>query len=68
LIFSDQQCGIPVNGTKSRIVGGNESEAGDWPWQAVLKILHLNGYQSFSCGGTLINHQWIVTAAHCTFG
>uniref|UniRef100_A0A3P9NYS5 Peptidase S1 domain-containing protein n=1 Tax=Poecilia reticulata TaxID=8081 RepID=A0A3P9NYS5_POERE len=43
----------------SRIIGGLDANLGRWPWQASL---HQNGF-SF-CGGTLINNQWVLTAAH----
>ena len=62
----DHQCGIPVTSKSSRIVGGTESEAGNWPWQAIFYVLEPNGYKRFFCGGTLIYRQWVVTAAHCT--
>uniref|UniRef100_A0A4W5MBZ7 trypsin n=2 Tax=Hucho hucho TaxID=62062 RepID=A0A4W5MBZ7_9TELE len=42
-----------------RIVGGYECEAHSQPWQASLNI----GYHY--CGGSLINDQWIISAAHC---
>ncbi|KAL1022330.1 hypothetical protein UPYG_G00025220 [Umbra pygmaea] len=47
----------------SRIVGGNVSKPGQFPWQASLhyKNQHL-------CGGSIITPQWIVTAAHCVEG
>ncbi|KAE8621341.1 hypothetical protein XENTR_v10004777 [Xenopus tropicalis] len=56
-------CGLRPSYTSSaRIVGGNVSAVGQWPWQAslVFQGVHL-------CGGSLITPQWIVTAAHCVY-
>ena len=44
-----------------RIFGGQEvKQRGEWPWQVALEH-----YRKLHCGGTLINEQWVVTAAHC---
>ncbi|KAG7216912.1 hypothetical protein INR49_001566 [Caranx melampygus] len=45
--------------TDDRIVGGYTCEAHSKPWQVSLNM----GYHF--CGGSLINNQWIISAAHC---
>ncbi|TKS82329.1 Anionic trypsin-1 [Collichthys lucidus] len=42
-----------------RIVGGYECAAHSVPWQVSINL----GYHY--CGGSLINDQWILSAAHC---
>merc|ERR1712215_58023 len=44
----------------SRVVNGQNARAHSWPWQISLRI---NGRHI--CGGSLINANWVVTAAHC---
>ncbi|CAB1423148.1 unnamed protein product [Pleuronectes platessa] len=51
-------CGQPALNT--RIVGGEVAPEGSWPWQVSL---HRSG--SHFCGGSLINNEWVVSAAHC---
>ncbi|XP_049922520.1 serine protease 27-like [Epinephelus moara] len=51
-------CGRAVR--NSRIVGGENASPGSWPWQVSLIS---NG--TLYCSGSLINNQWVLTAAHC---
>ncbi|KAM4717038.1 LOW QUALITY PROTEIN: polyserase-2-like [Anableps anableps] len=61
LMLLTKVCGQPALNT--RIVGGEEAPPGSWPWQVSLHYL-----SSHFCGGSLINDQWILTAAHCVQG
>jgi enterokinase len=46
-----------------KVVGGTQAVKGDWGWQVAMK--YNNG---FTCGGSVLNSQWIITAAHCVYG
>ncbi|XP_063229584.1 brachyurin-like [Bacillus rossius redtenbacheri] len=55
---------IPHNLTVgSRIVGGEEATQHAFPYQVAL-FLPVQGGTSF-CGGSILNQEWILTAAHC---
>ncbi|XP_043205378.1 coagulation factor X-like [Amphibalanus amphitrite] len=47
----------------SRIVGGEETEANEYPWQAA--IYRIDRDLTF-CGGTVINSLYVLTSARCT--
>ena len=61
-------CGVNKYGTRSMnttgyIVGGTTAVSNSWPWQVSLQY---GG--SHTCGGSIYNNQYILTAAHCFTG
>ncbi len=60
----DIQAFIEQHGWRSgRIVGGEDADIEDYPWQVAL----MQGNTQFF-GGSIIHEQWILTAAHCVSG
>lgn len=53
----------PIEIRMPRVIGGDETDPGEFPWAASIK---LNGQPI--CGGSLIGQSWILTAAHCVVG
>ncbi|KAG8129398.1 hypothetical protein E2320_016130, partial [Naja naja] len=51
--------------TETRIVGGLDAQLGGWPWQVSLELYHFGKGFLHVCGGSLINHNSVLTAAHC---
>lgn len=52
-------CGVAPGNL--RIVGGHDAAPGSWPWQVSLN----DDGGSYFCSGSLINKDWVLTAAHC---
>ena len=48
----------------SAVVGGSPTTIEAHPWQALVIVAP----DSRLCGGSIIDSQWIVTAAHCVVG
>ena len=62
-------CTCGVLQRRSRIVGGEETEVSEYPWQAGLvdKDTSSEWYSRVWCGGSLLNSKWVLTAAHCIY-
>ncbi|XP_054158886.1 CLIP domain-containing serine protease B9-like [Oppia nitens] len=60
----NNKCGLKHS---RRIVGGRQSQPGDWPWIAAIMMTtdKRNPSHKPYCAGTLVSRRHIVTAAHC---
>merc|ERR1711962_1114067 len=56
-------CGLAQRST--RIVGGEETEVNEYPWQ--VGMIWKGGTTPW-CGGSVISDLWVLSAAHCTKG
>lgn len=60
------QCGTKgPQGASARIVGGTNTERLEFPWQGSLRYYSPTAGWYHTCGCTLLNEQWVLTAAHC---
>lgn len=53
----------PAIAVAPTIVGGTPISISQAPWQVAISIRN-----STICGGSLINNDWVITAAHCASG
>jgi hypothetical protein len=57
-----ESCGVPNAPINEKIVGGQEAEPHQFPWQVGLF------FDGYFCGGSIISSKYILTAAHCADG
>ncbi|KAF3845816.1 hypothetical protein F7725_002894 [Dissostichus mawsoni] len=50
---------------ESSIIGGGDADKGKWPEMAFLKAITADGVHKWLCGATILNSDWVMTAAHC---
>ena len=50
-------------GSSARIVNGVNANPNSWPW--IVHLLFQDNESEGVCGGTIINSEWVLTAAHC---
>ncbi|KAB5518531.1 hypothetical protein PHYPO_G00167140 [Pangasianodon hypophthalmus] len=59
-------CGLrPAHTRRKRIIGGQNSLRGGWPWQVAVRLRGSQSDGRLVCGATLISSCWVLTSAHC---
>lgn len=57
---SNEQAQDDINNGIEKIINGKLADEGEYPWQAVLFF-----QGEYTCGGTILNANRVLTAAHC---
>ncbi|RMX42177.1 hypothetical protein pdam_00009414, partial [Pocillopora damicornis] len=60
-------CGVSPVDLRAKMVGGENSRRGWWPWQIGLRKINSKAELVLICGGALISRRWVLTAAHCFY-
>ena len=65
-LFGGHNCGRSgtVRDILARVSGGRNVSEGEYPWMVRLSLSYIDR-SSKTCGGFIIDENWVVTAAHC---
>jgi uncharacterized repeat protein (TIGR01451 family) len=64
VVFADDPPPSTDEQPEPRIIGGQDADVGEWPWQVALYLNVGFGF-NFACGGSILSERWVLTAAHC---
>ncbi|CAG7823686.1 unnamed protein product, partial [Allacma fusca] len=51
---------------KPQIIGGEDARPGEFPWMISIQFFSTDKWEH-ACGGAIIDHRHIISAAHCWF-